>query len=276
MGVLSLAEGGQSTQAISLASLVEKKRLVAAVNEAMTIPRMAEVIALEGFSSIEERGEALDSRLRALRKNTTRLGSTLRAYSQLLGTHASMAALRRAMGSAALDRTTLSSYHRVLEAGGIIRDLPPYTPMLTSPTPVLQAPCRQLTDPVIACSVLAFSANDLLDDLATMDRLFTTLCVRDLRRYSQPLGATLGSYRDKSGLTCDCVITDRRGRVALVAPALGGSLIERAAARLVKLAGKLDESSLPDPAVLIVLTAERYAYTRSDGVHVVPLACLGW
>ncbi len=103
----------------------------------MTIPRMAEVIALGGFSSIEERCEALEGRLRALGKNTTRLGSMLRAYSQLLGTHASMAALRRAMESAALDRTTLSSYHRVLEAGGIIRDLPPYTPVLTSPTPVL-------------------------------------------------------------------------------------------------------------------------------------------
>ncbi len=242
----------------------------------MTIPRMAEVIALGGFSSIEERCEALDSRLKALGKNTTRLGSMLRAYSQLLGTHASMAALRRVMGSAALDRTTLSSYHAVLEEGGIIRDLPPFQPVLTSPTPVLKTQCRQLTDPVIACSVLALSANDLLDDLATMDRFFTTLCIRDLGRYWQPLGATLRSYRDKSGLTCDCVITDRRGRIALVASALGGSLTERAAARLVKLAGKLDQSFLPDPATLIVLTAERYAYTRLDGVHLVPLACLGW
>jgi hypothetical protein len=64
--------------------------------------------------------------------------------------------------------------------------------------------------------------------------------------------------------------------MALVASALGGSLIERATARLIKLANKLDQSFLPDPAMLIVLTAERYAYTRPDGVHVVPLACLGW
>ena len=129
----------------------------------MTIPRMAEVIALGEFSSIEERFEALDSRLKALRKNTTRLGSMLRAYTQLLGTYASMAALRRAMGSAALDRTTLSSYHAVLEEGGIIRDLPPFQPVLTSPTTVLKTPCRQLTDPVIACSVLALSAKNLLE-----------------------------------------------------------------------------------------------------------------
>lgn len=109
-----------------------------------------------------------------------------------------------------------------------------------------------------------------------MDRFFTTLCIRDLGRYSQPLGATLRSYRDKSSLTCDCVITDRQGRIALVTSALGGSLTERAGARLIKLAGKLDQSFLPDPATLIVLTAERYAYTRPDGVHLVPLACLGW
>ena len=64
--------------------------------------------------------------------------------------------------------------------------------------------------------------------------------------------------------------------MALVASALGGSLIERATARLIELANKLDQSFLPDHAMLIVLTAERYAYTRPDGVHVVPLACLGW
>jgi len=75
--------------------------------------------------------------------------------------------------------------------------------------------------------MLALSVKDLLDDLATMDRLFTTLCTRDLGRYSQPLGATLRSYRNKSDLTCDCVITDRQGRIALVASALGGSLANR-------------------------------------------------
>jgi hypothetical protein len=53
-------------------------------------------------------------------------------------------------------------------------------------------------------------------------------------------------------------------------------LTERAAVRLIKLTDKLDQSFLPDPAVLIVLTAERYAYTRPDGVHVVPLTCLEW
>jgi hypothetical protein len=45
MGVLSLADSGQSTQAISLSSLVEEKRPVDAVNEAMTVTRMAGVIA---------------------------------------------------------------------------------------------------------------------------------------------------------------------------------------------------------------------------------------
>jgi len=64
---------------------------------------MAEVIALGEFSSIEECLEAQDGRLKTLGKNTIRLGSMLRAYLQLLGTHASMAALRRAMGNA-IDR----------------------------------------------------------------------------------------------------------------------------------------------------------------------------
>jgi hypothetical protein len=63
----------------------------------------------------------------------------------------------------------------------------------------------QLTDPVIACSVLTLSAKDLLEDLATMDRLSPTLYIHDLGRLAQ----RFVPIATRSGLTCDCVITDQ-------------------------------------------------------------------
>ncbi len=84
-----------------------------------------------------------------------------------------MAVLGRAMGSAALEAPPSPPTTQCWRGEDIIRDLPPCKPVLTSPTPVLKAPCRQLTDPVIACSALALSANDLLDVL-TAERYAST------------------------------------------------------------------------------------------------------
>ncbi len=41
------------------------------------------------------------------------------------------------------------------------------------------------------------------------------------------------------------------------------------------LVSKIDTSRIGAPAARAVVTAGEYAYTRLDGVHVVPLACLG-
>lgn len=50
--------------------------------------------------------------------------------------------------------------------------------------------------------------------------------------------------------------------------------IEEGAGNLKTLAGKVDHRQTGDPAFLMVLTGGEYAYTRDDGVHVVPLGCL--
>ena len=57
---------------------------------------------------------------------------------------------------------------------------------------------------------------------------------------------------------------------------LGGTLVEEGARSLLALAGKLDQSVLPAPSFMMVLTATgKYAYRRKDGVCVVPIGCLG-
>ena len=94
--------------------------------------------------------------------------------------------------------------------------------------------------------------------------------MHDLRVYMDKLGGNVFHYRDKSGLECDAVLELSDGSFALVEVKLGSKQIEEAAKNLKKLAGKINEQ----PAFLMVLTGTEAAYTRDDGVHVVPLATL--
>lgn len=108
-----------------------------------------------------------------------------------------------------------------------------------------------------------------------MGLFFESLCIRDLRVYAQALDGNLAHYRDKNNLECDAIIHRRDGSYALVEIKLGGSLIDEGAAHLLALAQNIDTTRMKKPAFCMVLTAGRYAYTRKDGVHVVPIACLG-
>lgn len=61
------------------------------------------------------------------------------------------------------------------------------------------------------------------------------------------------------------------GRYALVECKLGGQEIEEGAAHLTEIVRLIRE-----PDQLIVLTGGTMAYTRQDGVKIIPLGCLKW
>ena len=96
-----------------------------------------------------------------------------------------------------------------------------------------------------------------------------------------PLGGTLSHYRDRYGLEADAVLHLEDGRYALVEVKLGGRKIEEGAVHLVELRDLIrkhnrDEEQVPlrEPDLLIVITGTDMAYTRPDGVKVVPIGCL--
>lgn len=131
-------------------------------------------------------------------------------------------------------------------------------------------------DPSIAVAALELGPDDLIGDLNTMGLLFETMAVRDLRCYADALSGTMCHYRDKSGLECDAVMHPRGGRYGLIEVKLGGSTgIEEGAATLKALADRIDTDKMKSPSFLMVLTAVgQFAYTRKDGVLVVPIGCL--
>ena len=127
-----------------------------------------------------------------------------------------------------------------------------------------------------ATAALGISPKDLVNDLNTMGLLFETMCVRDLRVYSEAIGGQVFHYRDKSGLECDTVIHLRNGRYGLVEIKLGGSmLIAEGVKNLNDLRDKIDTTKMREPSFMaVVVGAGEYAYRREDGIYIVPIACL--
>lgn len=154
--------------------------------------------------------------------------------------------------------------------------MPAWNPNLRSKSAIRSSDTRYYIDPSIACAALGLGPDDLINDLNTFGLLFECLCVRDLRVYSQALDGTVYHFRDKTGLECDAVVHLRNGRYGLIEIKLGGEkLVEEGAANLLELRNKIDTTKMKSPSFMMVLTAVGdYAYRRSDGVLVVPVACL--
>ncbi len=107
------------------------------------------------------------------------------------------------------------------------------------------------------------------------------MCIRDLKVYSRALGGRVSYYRDRYDLETDIVLHLDDGRYALIECKLGSRDIEEGAKHLLeinRLIGQKNETEkqmpLRGPDLLIVLTGGEFAYTREDGVKVVPLGCL--
>jgi hypothetical protein len=123
---------------------------------------------------------------------------------------------------------------------------------------------------------LGIGPKDLLADFNTYGLLFETLAVRDLRVYAEALDGYVSHYRDRNGLECDAVVHLRNGKYGLVEVKIGGdTLIEKGVKNLKKLSQKIDIDRMNEPSFMMVLTAiGDYAFRRSDGVWIVPIAAL--
>ena len=126
----------------------------------------------------------------------------------------------------------------------------------------------------------ALSPETLLQDLNIFGFIFECLCIRDLKVYSSAMGGRISYYNDRYGLTADCVLHLSDGRYALVEFKLGSRGIEEGAGHLVELkrlimkANVEKKARLKEPSLLIVITGGDKAYTRKDGVKVIPIGTL--
>ncbi len=203
----------------------------------------------------------------------------LRSYSRFQGAQAPISSIYadlKANADNSMTEDTISSYISALKKLFVIEDAPSWNPNLRSKTAIRTSDTRYFVDPSIATAAMGIGPENLLSDLNTMGLLFETLCIRDLRVYSELLDGKVYHYRDKNGLECDAVLHLRNGKYGLIEVKLGGQrLVEEGVATLMALSGKIDVDRMMSPSFMMVLTGTGdYAYKRKDGVWVVPIGCL--
>lgn len=96
-----------------------------------------------------------------------------------------------------------------------------------------------------------------------------------LRVFAQNPRGRVYHYRDSSGLEVDQIVQLRDGSWAAFETKLGMSAVDSAAQSLLKLSRIVDQTRSGRLASLNVIVPNGLAYTRDDGVNVVPLALLG-
>lgn len=214
--------------------------------------------------------------------NPARVKAVLQAYARNISTLASDKTILKDVTSnyGAISEPTLHSYINALERSYVIEDLPAWSPPIRPATVIRARMKKEFTDPSIAVAALNLSPSLLLQDMKTFGFIFECLCIRDLKVYSAALGGHLSHYLDRYGLEANCVLHLADGRYALIECKLGSKEIERGAEYLLKLKELIRKTNeekqlnIREPELLIILTGGELAYTRNDGVKIIPIGTL--
>ena len=217
-----------------------------------------------------------------VKRSSERVRAVLRSYARNLSTLASEKTILDDVAANYSDITspTLSSYVDALEKLYVIENVPAWCPAIRSASAMRSGKKREFVDPSIAVAALGLSPEGLLVDLNTFGFIFECLCIRDLKAYSSAWNGSVSYYHDRYGLEADCVLHLSDGRYALIEFKLGSREIEEGAAHLCQLKQLIREANekkglrIREPDLLIVLTGGEMAYTRNDGVKVIPIGTL--
>ena len=173
---------------------------------------------------------------------------------------------------AALDPGTITTYLDALIRLWVVVEQPAWGGHLRSSAPARQAPKRHLVDPSLAAAAMGAEPGDLLRDHEAFGQLFESLVFRDLSTYAQANRCEVCAFQDAYGKEIDQVIVkgDQWAGVEVKLAQIP-AVLDAAAARLRAVAARMTTT----PHFLAIVTADGRAYTRADGVHVVPLGALG-
>jgi len=294
MRPMSLFESGDSDGTVSLESLFNPKHEIGGSNN-HSIEDITYLICRGGWPkgvgktkrvALTQAPDYYDglvqsdiSRVDGVEKDPEKVKRVMRAYARNVATEASIISLLhdvRTDENDSFSETTLRQYISALSKLFVIENAPAWNPNIRSKTAIRSSDTRYFVDPSIAAAALGIGPTDLINDLNTAGYLFENMCVRDLRVYAESINGSIYHYRDKSDLECDAVVHLKNGKYGLVEIKLGGDKgIEDGAKTLLKLKGRIDCEKMNEPSFMMVLCGVApYAYTRKDGVIVVPIGCL--
>lgn len=293
MRPMSLAESGESTQQVSLDTILSGRSIGGFGGP--TVEDYAELIVRGGWPELVINSDAepsdylesyLDDVTRVdlattdVRADPARMNALIRALARNVSSEVTLSRLATEAdlvsdGQGPQDRGTVRRYLDALERIFVLEEQPAWSTHLRSKVRLRVQPKWHFVDPSLAAAAMQASPDKLLDDLNTFGFLFESLAIRDLRIYADVHRGHVYHYRDSSDLEVDAIIEFRDGRWIGIEVKVGGSNhIDKAASSLFKLKEKLSEQRAAQNIGLVVLTAGDTSYTRSDGVSVVSLGHL--
>jgi predicted AAA+ superfamily ATPase len=222
------------------------------------------------------------STIDGITRNPLKVRNLLRSYARNIGTTATNKTIIEDINkNVSFSENTFYDYVNALSKLYVIDDMPAWNPSIRSKSAIRSQTKKTFIDPSIMAAILNLSPESLLQDFKTFGFLFENLCLRDLKVYATSLGGRLSYYRDRMNLEVDSVLHLEDGRYALIEFKLGSSQIEQGAKHLLRVVELIRKANaknkaleLKEPDLLIIITGGDMAYTRKDGVKIIPIGCL--
>jgi predicted AAA+ superfamily ATPase len=208
----------------------------------------------------------------------------LRAYAAATGGTANYSAILDAATPGQPDKpskTTTLVYRDMLASLWLTDPVEAWLPPVTTLKALTRTPKHYLADPALAAHLIGLRETDLLFGSRVrplgpqpgpiLGRLFESLLALSLHTYAAAKRADLRHFRNANGTREIDFIVVRGLSLLAIEVKLAAVIDDEDTAALHWL-----ERSLPDYTVAkVVITTGPYAYTRPDGVHVVPAVLLG-
>ncbi|NCU29264.1 ATP-binding protein [Candidatus Saccharibacteria bacterium] len=294
MSTLSWSELGYSNSSVSLGSLLDGKSVQPKQNptELRTILERLVIGGWPGLIGKPERSATtinrsyIDlllgddiSRVSGVNRNKQKAENILQSLARNTATVVDVSTIasdtERHDSSPTVSRQTTYEYLDDLSQLMILVNQPAWNVHIRSSASLRTTPKRHLMDPSLACATLGLSSESLFNDLNFSGFLFESQVFHDLSIYAAENDARTAYYRDSSGSEVDIIIEKRDGSWSAFEVKLGDIGLDEAAEKLLGFAQNIDKTKSKAPNSLNIITGTGLAYTRPDGVNVLPLSVIG-
>ncbi len=290
MRPMSLFESSESTGEVKFSDIIEGKD-ISGVSK-LSLEDLASIIVRGGWpASIEVKSDSKyrfakeyvksllheDVKFDGVERNPEKMLNVLRSLARNISTPVANSTIEGDVKNNFDDdisRPTLTDYLNTLEKLFVIEDVNVTNLNFRSRYALRTKPKKYFVDPSIATAILEIKPNDLIRDLNTFGFLFESLCMRDLKIYTQSYGGDITFYRDEKDFEIDAILRTSSGKWGAIEIKLGAGYIDEAANNLLKFKERVDTNKCGEPAFLVVLTGANYSYKREDGVYVVSIGTL--
>lgn len=211
------------------------------------------------------------------KKDSDAVDRLMRSYSRNLSAMTSMKTIVSDVSAddQRISASTVESYVDALRRLYVVEDVPAWVPSIRSKSMLRTSPKRCFVDPSLAVAGLGLSADRLMGDLSTAGYFLESLCVRDLRVYSQHLGGSVFHYHEQSDFEVDLIVQLRDGRWGCVEVKTGAGAVGCGSSNLLALRDRAVESGYQAPSFMMIVISNGYVSRTDEGVWIVPIDCLG-